>query len=631
MFRRPVGDRRPTSTAAKEVENETHDHPTTSPSSMLQNNNNNNNSGSEIPTPRSETPSSHERTRESSSDATTTSPLTPNSQNRILTKLPSSLKLDTQKLIRKTSLSSFSSLSKSLRSSMNPYMASDSKHVATTTTSSSGQKNVPSHLHPHNIMIIEIGRKYFKCGLAMEYAPRVISVVPSELSELLCMGKNQKFNSLHMKESFEKFIQKDLAFSILKRNDDDSTQNSNDDMSSLTNSMIFKDEIFEEYMKLSENSPSNIHHLDDAEFERKLSTLFSQYMNKLFIDEMKLVMDSIDGIIILENTNQLHQHLLRKIIENDICTVRKFPRLKSLKFMNSQGCAVLPSFCSMYASSNNQKTNQTRTFDSKLFGLERLFMKEQVPTLQKSVGNTTIDLRFQHAPRGALPKSDASQSHDFGITALIIDCGYSECRIVPVLFGSILPLSVEILSIGSKNVLRNLEKQLFGSNEGSAYKLLDSQEKHEILEDILSRMCFCSNDDINSSQTIMYKYNLSSKKMEIPLTHHVRSKSCEFMFEPLTSAIIDCLKRLETEARGKILRNIIVCGGLSELNGFKKRLISTLHKHLSEQKFGSSKNWLKYMGINTFNPTRSSLLNWYGASIAFSSITHYSQLQTKLK
>ncbi|KAG2386727.1 hypothetical protein C9374_002471 [Naegleria lovaniensis] len=243
--------------------------------------------------------------------------------------------------------------------------------------------------------------------------------------------------------------------------------------------------------------------------------------------------------------------------------------------------------------------------------------------MQRTLGNATMGLHaLPLAQHGNLEKVQ----HDLGVTGLVIDCGYSECRVVPVLFGSILSMCVEILPIGSKHVLRNLKELLCGDVASSTN--IDNHQEHLMLEDVLSRLCFCSypsadNNDSNS-QTIIYKYSVGS--VEIPVTHKTRTKSCEFIFEPLTRAIIECVKRLETEARGQVLRNVIVCGGLSELNGFKQRLIAVLNKHVLAQDFGSNKNWLKHMGINTFNPTRSSLLNWYGASIAFS---HYSYAQSK--
>ncbi|KAG2386725.1 hypothetical protein C9374_002469 [Naegleria lovaniensis] len=117
----------------------------------------------------SETPSKQEsssRTYISSPLEATTSPLTPNSQNRILTKLPSSLKLDTQKLIRKSSLSSFSaSLSKSLRSSMHPHNVSNDYSKQAQSSNQTMKSSTWSNFHsPQTIIIIEIGRKYFKCG-----------------------------------------------------------------------------------------------------------------------------------------------------------------------------------------------------------------------------------------------------------------------------------------------------------------------------------------------------------------------------------------------------------------------------------------------------------------------------------
>ncbi|KAG2386726.1 hypothetical protein C9374_002470 [Naegleria lovaniensis] len=165
-----------------------------------------------------------------------------------------------------------------------------------------------------------------------------------------------------MKESFEQFIQKDLGI-----NENQNEKNYLLPLNNVDMSMIIKDEIFDEYMAIFGENGRFQENLDDSEFEKKLSTLFSNFMNKLFIDEMKLVMDSIEGIIILENTHQLHQNLLRKLIENDICTVRKFPHLKSLKFMNSQGCAILPSFCSMNTFNIEKTTTQARTYDAKLF------------------------------------------------------------------------------------------------------------------------------------------------------------------------------------------------------------------------------------------------------------------------
>ncbi|EFC48888.1 predicted protein [Naegleria gruberi] len=318
--------------------------------------------------------------------------VTPNSNRRVLNKIPSSLRLDPKTFTRKNSTPQL------FTSPRNPLSLSLSK-LNETKISSENISNVvlSSRSSSQLVVIIEIGRKYFKCGISGDYCPRVVLPVPYELSEMLCKCKNHNFNIDHMKQAFSSF-EKDIG-----------------------SCNIETDVIFDEYTRIGFGNSIE----DDAYYEEKLSHLLGKLLKRIFIDELKLHLDSIDHVVILENVYSLHENLVRRTVE-DMCNRKRFSKLKGIKFINAQSCALIPSSCSVKF--------QTANDSNKL-------LSPPILSLTSRKGNEEMD-----------------------VNGLVIDCGFSECKIVPVLFGCIVQAGVVVVDTGSKHILRRLKDNLMKMN-----------------------------------------------------------------------------------------------------------------------------------------------------------------------
>uniref|UniRef100_A0A0R3RJT6 Actin-related protein 10 n=1 Tax=Elaeophora elaphi TaxID=1147741 RepID=A0A0R3RJT6_9BILA len=204
------------------------------------------------------------------------------------------------------------------------------------------------------------------------------------------------------------------------------------------------------------------------------------------------------------------------------------------------------------------------------------------------------------APSVLFAPSHLLASFPFGVSnALVVDVGYSEATIVPILEGVTMLYQLETSCIGAKyleervyELLRKYGKVLTFS--GAERSLTDDDDlllkKEHILEDIVVRFCFATKMDrgkiIQASE-----YNPGGEIPKAPCDVRlpfgeeilvvpglVREWTAEAIFEEnddiksLPQLILDAVYRCPIDTRRKLLDSIILVGGTTRMKGFSARL-----------------------------------------------------------
>ena len=178
---------------------------------------------------------------------------------------------------------------------------------------------------------------------------------------------------------------------------------------------------------------------------------------------------------------------------------------------------------------------------------------------------------------------------------LIVDCGFSETRVLPVYDGLTLTHALTISPLGSQAVLQTLKDLL---QEAKVRNLLTGEElplqmsslTPTLLEDILIRLVYINNVDTPAKDADFISFPLDKQKV-ILISQIIRTKAAAILFdgndedESISSLILDSLKKVSIskvatnitkcshDIRSELAENIILSGGTTMIPGFKSRLL----------------------------------------------------------
>ncbi|VDM27053.1 unnamed protein product [Toxocara canis] len=189
--------------------------------------------------------------------------------------------------------------------------------------------------------------------------------------------------------------------------------------------------------------------------------------------------------------------------------------------------------------------------------------------------------------------------------ALVLDVGYKEAVVIPVLEGVTVLNNWEVSSVGAKRLEQRVCELLhkFGKVvkvDGSERELNEEDdvllEKNGILEDIVVRFCFATKMD-RGLQIQAAGYNLECDiptppcGVRLPLGDEmlivpgvVREWTAEVMFEfnddekSIPQLILDSVFRSPIDVRRTLLDSLILVGGPTAMKGFYARLKSELQR-----------------------------------------------------
>eukprot|EP00941_MAST-03F_sp_MAST-3F-sp1_P001282 g1282.t1 len=214
---------------------------------------------------------------------------------------------------------------------------------------------------------------------------------------------------------------------------------------------------------------------------------------------------------------------------------------------------------------------------------------------------------FEHlkVPKVAFVKSGVAALYTTGLlTGVVIDCGYSETRILPFYCGYPLIQAEKIIRIGVIDVHNAL-------NAGIKHP---DKVATEIIEDMTSRCCFIrggvwedlgdvtftipssSNTSLlssvgiigSSAETIVpsnekkveLKCNKTTVVTRLTIPSSLRTSAAEVLFEKaqdsdgktIASSFLDAVLACPLDVRSVVIQNVLLVGGATEIQGFQERL-----------------------------------------------------------
>uniref|UniRef100_A0A8R1XMJ4 Actin-related protein 10 n=1 Tax=Onchocerca volvulus TaxID=6282 RepID=A0A8R1XMJ4_ONCVO len=248
------------------------------------------------------------------------------------------------------------------------------------------------------------------------------------------------------------------------------------------------------------------------------------------------------------------------------------------------------------------------------------------------------------APSVLFAPSHLLATFPFGVSnALVIDVGYSETTVVPILEGVTMLYQLETSCIGAKYLEKRVYELLRKYGKvltllGTERSLTDDDDillkKEHILEDIVVRFCFATRMD-RGKMIQASEYNPEREIPKAPCDVRlpfgegmlvvpglIREWSAEIIFEEnddiksLPQLILDAIYRCPIDARRKLLDSIILIGGTTRMKGFSARLRDEILRSLTASayaiKLGNIKSVKFYRLPNTSIELYAS---WIGGSM----------------
>lgn len=199
------------------------------------------------------------------------------------------------------------------------------------------------------------------------------------------------------------------------------------------------------------------------------------------------------------------------------------------------------------------------------------------------------------------------------IHGLVIDVGYSEARVLPIVDGRCLTHAYNVSPGGAKTILDHLSWLLRQNPDNSE----DISVPRIDLENILVRGCIAVQDSSEAMEDIKYKLEDTSI---VQVSSDVRRKAVDVLFNEsenentLSILILDCILKCPVDVRTVLIRNLTFVGGITSMTGFIARAISEMKLVIqSNPRYRS----LQALAVEIdINPVQSPLiLGWLGASI----------------
>ncbi|CAG9535307.1 unnamed protein product [Cercopithifilaria johnstoni] len=248
------------------------------------------------------------------------------------------------------------------------------------------------------------------------------------------------------------------------------------------------------------------------------------------------------------------------------------------------------------------------------------------------------------APSILFAPSHLLASFPFGVSnALVIDVGYSEATIVPILEGVTMLYQLETSCIGAKYLEERVYEllQKYGkvlTFSGEERSLTDGDDlllkKEHILEDIVVRFCFATKMD-RGKMIQASEYNPECEIPKAPCDVRlpfgkeilvvpglVREWTAEAIFEEsddiksLPQLVLDAVYRCPIDARRKLLDSIILVGGTTRMKGFYARLRDEILRLITVSSYVSKLGNIKSVKFYRLPNTSIELYaSWIGGSM----------------
>ena len=236
-------------------------------------------------------------------------------------------------------------------------------------------------------------------------------------------------------------------------------------------------------------------------------------------------------------------------------------------------------------------------------------------------------------------------------TGIVVDVGYTECCVIPVIEGITLVDSIGLVSLGGKAIHERIKKDLLKfktltSLNGQDYSFDQSSLEtlsEEIIEDIKVRTCFIPTfergQELIKATIGGSQIKDSPKEVEYPLEGRkvlkipgiLRESSAQVLFElegneaTISSLILDIITNCPVDARKSLASNIILTGGTVMMTGFKRRLRQELTNLCDVRGLSLTASSFQFHSL----PCPGNYSSWLGGAIFGSTEAVSSRLITK--
>ena len=236
-------------------------------------------------------------------------------------------------------------------------------------------------------------------------------------------------------------------------------------------------------------------------------------------------------------------------------------------------------------------------------------------------------------------------------TGIVVDVGYTECCVTPVIEGITLVDSIHFRDLGGKAIHDRIQSHLIKHKATISYNGMpfsfDETEIQELteleIEDIKVRTCFIPSfsrgQELIKARIEKTAVQGSPKDVLYPLEGRkaltipgiIRESSAQVLFEAegneatISSLILDVIERCPVDSRKSLASNIILTGGTSLMTGFRRRIKQELENLVRVRNLPLDSSSLKFHSL----PCPANYSSWLGGAIYGSTEATSTRLITK--
>ncbi|TDH71921.1 uncharacterized protein CCR75_003430 [Bremia lactucae] len=207
-------------------------------------------------------------------------------------------------------------------------------------------------------------------------------------------------------------------------------------------------------------------------------------------------------------------------------------------------------------------------------------------------------------------------------TALVIDCGWMETRLLPVYKGIPLPYLYETVPIGSRNCCNVIQQELNVLHDqptGNSKRVMPVTET--LAEDILERACFAQQIDPLNNVVGANFQTQDNAVLQVPGS--LRTGAVEPLLNvrdgvdgaSIVDGIVHVLKKASVDIRSAMLENMLLIGGTAMIPGLAQRIVAEVREALRhDSDFASSTSAVDRVELVQICFPRN-MLAWVGGSV----------------
>jgi len=165
-------------------------------------------------------------------------------------------------------------------------------------------------------------------------------------------------------------------------------------------------------------------------------------------------------------------------------------------------------------------------------------------------------------------------------SGLIVDVGFGETRVLPVMDGFPIMSALKALPVGMNTIHQRFLSEC--KQEGGITRTR--------AETIVLRHCFVSGIKDDSKGEVKQENVDGGRTLDIP--YRARATAANTLFGDnedsfnIARIVVDSLRACSIDARAALVRNVVVCGGTTMLPGFRRRLLDEVDLILGNDPLG---------------------------------------------